>query len=99
MPKPALPMKPTGWFQVAWSDEINVGDVHRMTYFDLDMVAWRAESGAVTVMVLPSCTKFFMDQIPFGVMTTWRGDEAPPPASSISLLMVERAACISVTLR
>lgn len=50
MPKPALPMKPTGWFQVAWSDEINVGDVHRMTYFDLDMVAWRAESGAVTVM-------------------------------------------------
>ena len=50
MPKPALPMKPTGWFQVAWSDEIGVGDVHRMTYFDNDMVAWRAESGAVTVM-------------------------------------------------
>ena len=26
-------MKPTGWFQVAWSDEIEIGDVHRMTYF------------------------------------------------------------------
>jgi nitrite reductase/ring-hydroxylating ferredoxin subunit len=50
MPKPALPMKPTGWFQVAWSDEIDVGEVHRMTYFDLDLVAWRAQSGTVTVM-------------------------------------------------
>lgn len=43
-------MKPTGWFQVAWSDEIAVGDVRRMKYFDTDMVAWRAQSGAVTVM-------------------------------------------------
>ena len=29
MAKPPLSMKPTGWFQVAWSDEIGVGDVHR----------------------------------------------------------------------
>ena len=29
MAKPPLSMKPTGWFQVAWSDEIAVGDVHR----------------------------------------------------------------------
>lgn len=43
-------MKPTGWFQVAWSDEIAVGDVHRMKYFDRDMVAWRAQSGTLTVM-------------------------------------------------
>jgi 3-ketosteroid 9alpha-monooxygenase subunit A len=50
MAKPSLSMKPTGWFQVAWSDEILVGDVHRMTYFDRDMVAWRAQSGALTVM-------------------------------------------------
>ena len=34
MAKPPLSMKPTGWFQVAWSDEIGVGDVHRMKYFD-----------------------------------------------------------------
>jgi hypothetical protein len=56
-------------------------------------------AGAMTVMVLPSRMKFFMDQIPLGVMTTWRGDEAPPPACSISLLMVVRAACIAATLR
>ena len=50
MAKPPLSMKPTGWFQVAWSEEIGVGDVHRMKYFDQDMVAWRAESGQLTVM-------------------------------------------------
>jgi phenylpropionate dioxygenase-like ring-hydroxylating dioxygenase large terminal subunit len=43
-------MKPTGWFQVAWSDEIAAGTVHRMRYFDTEMVGWRAESGSVTVM-------------------------------------------------
>jgi 3-ketosteroid 9alpha-monooxygenase subunit A len=50
MAKPPLSMKPTGWFQVAWSDEIAVGDVHTMKYFGEDMVAWRSESGQVTVM-------------------------------------------------
>ena len=43
-------MTPTGWFQVAWSEEIAVGAVHRMTYFGRDMVAWRARSGRLTVM-------------------------------------------------
>ncbi len=50
MAKPPLSMKPTGWFQVAWSTEIGVGDVHRMRYFGEDMVAWRAQSGQLTVM-------------------------------------------------
>ena len=50
MAKPPLSMKPTGWFQVAWSDEIGIGDVHRMTYFGEEMVAWRAQSGRLTVM-------------------------------------------------
>src|SRR5277367_1925923 len=50
MAKPSLSMKPTGWFQVAWSDEIGVGDVHTMKYFDQEMVAWRAETGELTVM-------------------------------------------------
>jgi 3-ketosteroid 9alpha-monooxygenase subunit A len=50
MAKPPLSMKPTGWFQVAWSDEIGIGDVHRMTYFDQEMIAWRAQSGQLTVM-------------------------------------------------
>ncbi|BBX32262.1 (2Fe-2S) ferredoxin [Mycolicibacterium mageritense] len=50
MAKPPLSMKPTGWFQVAWSDEVAVGDVHRMKYFDREMIAWRAQSGQLTVM-------------------------------------------------
>jgi 3-ketosteroid 9alpha-monooxygenase subunit A len=43
-------MKPTGWFQVAWSDEIETGAVHNLKYFDQEMIAWRAESGELTVM-------------------------------------------------
>lgn len=43
-------MTPTGWFQVAWSAEIGPGEVHRMTYFGRDMVAWRARSGRLSVM-------------------------------------------------
>src|SRR6476620_5791215 len=50
MATPPLSMKPTGWFQVAWSDQVGVGDVHAMKYFDTEMVAWRAQSGQVTVM-------------------------------------------------
>ena len=50
MAKPPLSMKPTGWFQVAWSDEIDIGDVHNMKYFDQEMIAWRADSGQLTVM-------------------------------------------------
>ncbi len=50
MAKPPLSMKPTGWFQVAWSAEVGVGDVHRMKYFDRDLIAWRAQSGRLTVM-------------------------------------------------
>jgi len=50
MAKPPLSMKPTGWFQVAWSDEIGVGAVHRMMYFGEEMIAWRAQSGRLTVM-------------------------------------------------
>ncbi|KAA9156555.1 Rieske (2Fe-2S) protein [Amycolatopsis acidicola] len=50
MAKPPLSMKPTGWFQVAWSAEIEVATVRRMHYFGRELVAWRGESGAVTVM-------------------------------------------------
>jgi 3-ketosteroid 9alpha-monooxygenase subunit A len=50
MAKPTLSMKPTGWFQVAWSAEIGIGAVHRMKYFDREMIAWRGQSGRVTVM-------------------------------------------------
>lgn len=50
MAKTPLPMKPTGWFQVAWSAEIRAGEVRRMTYFGTEMIAWRSMSGQVTVM-------------------------------------------------
>lgn len=50
MPKPPLSMRPTGWFQVAWSAQITVGAVHRMSYFGREMVAWRAQSGELAVM-------------------------------------------------
>jgi len=43
-------MKPTGWFQVAWSTEIGCGDIRRMKYFDRELIAWRSQSGTVTVM-------------------------------------------------
>src|SRR5437588_10621934 len=43
-------MTPTGWFQVAWSAEVGVGEVRRMTYFNRDLIAWRGVSGSVTVM-------------------------------------------------
>ncbi|MGV9669731.1 Rieske 2Fe-2S domain-containing protein [Gordonia sp. NPDC003504] len=49
MTKTPLSMEPTGWFQVAWSNEIAVGQVHRMTYFGRDMVAWRSASGRLSV--------------------------------------------------
>lgn len=50
MPKPPLSMKPTGWFQVAWSAEVEAGQVHRVKAFGEDLVAWRGQSGQVTVM-------------------------------------------------
>lgn len=50
MAKPPLSMKPTGWFQVAWSAEVGVGEVHRMHYFGRDMIAWRSAGGDVAVM-------------------------------------------------
>ncbi len=49
MAKPPLSMEPTGWFQIAWSPEIAVGDVHTMKYFGRELVAWRSESGVVSV--------------------------------------------------
>ncbi|MGI9123322.1 MAG: Rieske 2Fe-2S domain-containing protein [Mycobacterium sp.] len=43
-------MTPTGWYQFAWSDEVAPGQVHPMTYFGREMVAWRSRSGRLSVM-------------------------------------------------
>jgi len=40
---------PSGWFQVAWSDEIAVGDVVPKRYFSRDLVCTRPEAGEIAV--------------------------------------------------
>lgn len=50
MAKPPLSMKPTGWFQVAWSADIAPGEVRRMKYFDRELIGWRTASGEAVVM-------------------------------------------------
>ncbi|MFI6869415.1 Rieske 2Fe-2S domain-containing protein [Nocardia sp. NPDC050406] len=47
---PPLSMKPTGWFQVAWSAEVGIGAVHRMKYFGRELIAWRSADGRIAVM-------------------------------------------------
>ena len=46
----ALSMKPTGWFQIGWSTDIQVGAVKPLRYFGHDLVAYRTESGHLVVL-------------------------------------------------
>ncbi len=41
-----MPM-PFGWFCIAYSDELEIGEVRNIHYFDRDMVLFRTESGKV----------------------------------------------------
>jgi 3-ketosteroid 9alpha-monooxygenase subunit A len=41
---------PSGWFQVAWSAEIEAGQAIPMRYFGADLVAWREQAGQLHVM-------------------------------------------------
>jgi len=45
-----LPRYANGWFQVAYSHELEAGDVRPLRYFGRDMVLFRTESGAVHVL-------------------------------------------------
>mgnify|MGYP000128355480 CR=1 FL=1 len=49
MAKPPLSMKPTGWFQVAWSDDLPAGTAKPLQYFGRHMVAWRDDAGEAHV--------------------------------------------------
>ncbi len=40
---------PRGWFVVAFSSEITAGEVHRLRYFDRDLIAYRGASGRAYV--------------------------------------------------
>ena len=46
----SLAMNPTGWFQVAWSTDVEVGQIVPLTYFDTELVAFRGEDGDVHVL-------------------------------------------------
>src|SRR6266508_2543052 len=45
-----FPRYPTGWFQVAWSDEVAPGQSRPLKYFGKDLVIFRGESGRVSVL-------------------------------------------------
>jgi phenylpropionate dioxygenase-like ring-hydroxylating dioxygenase large terminal subunit len=41
---------PTGWYVVAWADDIAPGEVRPVHYFGRDLVVWRTASGRLRVM-------------------------------------------------
>ena len=41
---------PNGWFQVAYSDELAVGEIKRLEYFGTSLVAFRGEDGRACVL-------------------------------------------------
>ena len=43
-------MRPTGWFQVAWSTDLEVGDVKPLHYLGADLVVFRDLDGVVRVL-------------------------------------------------
>jgi nitrite reductase/ring-hydroxylating ferredoxin subunit len=47
--KPTFPIAPypSGWFQIAYSDEVGAGDVVPLKYFGTDLVCYRDEGGAL----------------------------------------------------
>lgn len=45
-----LSMRPTGWFQIAWSAEIPPGGVKPLTYFGHELVAFRTSTGHLAVL-------------------------------------------------
>ena len=49
----ALPI-PFGWFGVAMSDEIAIGDVRTLKYFGTEFVVWRGENSVLNA-VDPYC--------------------------------------------
>src|SRR5438874_10167464 len=41
---------PTGWFQIAWADELGPGQVRPLRYFGRDLVLFRTTSGSYRVL-------------------------------------------------
>jgi 3-ketosteroid 9alpha-monooxygenase subunit A len=49
MPVGSLPMNLTGWFQIAWSEEIGPGEIKNLRYFGEELIAWRTMAGKLHV--------------------------------------------------
>jgi 3-ketosteroid 9alpha-monooxygenase subunit A len=49
-PRYPIPRYPTGWFQVGYGDEFPVNEAKPLKYFGKDLVAYRSESGKVSVL-------------------------------------------------
>lgn len=49
-PRYPFPRYPRGWFQIAYSDEVEPGSVHPIRYFGRDYVLFRTESGALSLL-------------------------------------------------
>jgi len=49
-PRFPLPRYPTGWFQVAWSSDVEPGAVQPLEYFGKDLVLFRTTAGEVKVL-------------------------------------------------
>jgi 3-ketosteroid 9alpha-monooxygenase subunit A len=45
-----LSMHPTGWFQVAWSADLAIGDVVPLHYFGTELVAFRGKDGQAHIL-------------------------------------------------
>lgn len=45
-----MSMKPTGWFQIGWSEEVRPGQAMPMRYFGLDLVAFRSDRGVLSLL-------------------------------------------------
>ncbi|MBW2403961.1 MAG: Rieske 2Fe-2S domain-containing protein [Deltaproteobacteria bacterium] len=49
-PRFPIPRYPRGWFQVAYSDELEAGEVQPLKYFGVELVMFRTEDGEVSVL-------------------------------------------------
>jgi 3-ketosteroid 9alpha-monooxygenase subunit A len=49
-PRFPMPRYPTGWFQIGWSHELEVGEAKPVRYFGQDLVLFRTESGKVKLL-------------------------------------------------
>lgn len=49
MAKMALSMKPTGWFQIGYSGEVEPGQIVRKKYLGIDLIVWRSSGGEIRV--------------------------------------------------